>query len=93
MLLYLDFINNLLCFMLLYLDSINNLTSSMLLYIDSTFLQNRMEIFKGAKDEIIQQGFFHTLHIKKLSMKDSGSFTLMIDGVTTSCTVFVRGNN
>ena len=54
-------------------------------------LQNRMEIFKGAKDEMIQEGFIHKLVIKKLNAKDAGNYTLSCDGVTTSCNVAVKG--
>ena len=56
-------------------------------------LQNRMEIFKGAKDEMIQEGFIHKLVIKKLVAKDAGNYTLSCDGVTTSCNVAVKGKN
>ena len=56
-------------------------------------LQNRMEIFKGAKDEMIQEGFIHKLVIKKLIAKDAGNYTLSCDGVTTSCNVSVKGKN
>ena len=56
-------------------------------------LQNRMEIFKGAKDEMIQEGFIHKLVIKKLIAKDAGNYTLSCDGVTTSCNVAVKGKS
>ncbi|XP_067930808.1 twitchin-like [Watersipora subatra] len=52
--------------------------------------RNRMEVFKGSKDEIIQEGFFHKLHIKKLGPKDSGNYTLSCDGVVTSCNLFIK---
>lgn len=56
-----------------------------------SLFQNRMEIFKGAKDEMLQEGFIHKLVIKKLGAKDAGNYTLSCDGVTTSCNLAVKG--
>lgn len=50
-----------------------------------------MEMFKGAKDEMIQEGFVHKLVINKLGPKDGGRYTLTCDGVTTACNLLIKG--
>lgn len=50
-----------------------------------------MEIFKGSKDEMIQEGFKHKLIIKKITPKDGARYTLECDGVSTSAYLTVKG--
>ncbi|KAF6018856.1 unc-22 [Bugula neritina] len=52
--------------------------------------RNRMEIFKGSKDEIIHETYVHKLRITKLSAKDSGRYTLTVDGVSTSANLLIK---
>lgn len=52
-----------------------------------------MEIFKGSKDEMIQEGFTHKPIVRKLSMKDSARYTLECDGITTSANLNVKGTS
>jgi len=49
-----------------------------------------MEIFKGSKDEIIHETYVHKLRITKLSAKDSGRYTLTVDGVSTSANLLIK---
>ena len=64
---------------------------SMIFQFPYVFLQNRMEIFKGHKDEMIEDGLVHRLVINKLSAKDAGMYMLDCDGTTTTATLFVKG--
>jgi len=55
------------------------------------WFKNKVEIFHGDNYHIVHKEEFHSLTIKKLSVKDAGKYTLTCDGIKSSAWLHVQG--